>query len=115
MSGGRAENCPRNAPGTPRNAGPLTFGFCAKVRARGISSNVVPNVSAKLLRSAERWRPSGWPRRGMDEGVDLLTFGHGTLPQQECGASLAGDDVERLVDVRRALGSCRPTHFSREA
>jgi uncharacterized protein (DUF488 family) len=47
--------------------------------------------------------------------MELLTVGHGTLPQEQLGALLTGSGVERLVDVRTAPGSRRHPHVSRAA
>jgi uncharacterized protein (DUF488 family) len=45
--------------------------------------------------------------------VELLTVGHGTLPELRFGDLLSDAGVELLVDVRRAPGSRRHPHFSR--
>jgi len=45
--------------------------------------------------------------------VELLTVGHGTLPEDRFGALLSGAGIELLVDVRRAPGSRRHPHFGR--
>jgi uncharacterized protein (DUF488 family) len=45
--------------------------------------------------------------------VELLTVGHGTLPEGRFGELLSSAGVEALVDVRRAPGSRRHPHFSR--
>lgn len=45
----------------------------------------------------------------------LLTFGHGTLAQDEIAAVLRGADVEALVDVRRFPGSRRHPHVATDA
>lgn len=48
-------------------------------------------------------------------GMELLTFGHGTLSQERTSALLGGAGVEMLVDIRRAPGSRRHPHFGRSA
>jgi uncharacterized protein (DUF488 family) len=45
----------------------------------------------------------------------LITVGHGTLPEDEFVALLAGAGVQSLVDVRTAPGSRRHPHFMRQA
>jgi uncharacterized protein (DUF488 family) len=47
--------------------------------------------------------------------VELLTFGHGNLSEEEIGTLLTGTGVEHLVDVRRAPGSRRHPYVSRAA
>ena len=45
----------------------------------------------------------------------MLTFGHGTLEQEDAFGLLRHAGVKRLVDIRRAPGSRRHPHFSRLA
>ncbi|WP_432456937.1 DUF488 domain-containing protein [Cellulomonas iranensis] len=45
----------------------------------------------------------------------LVTFGHGTLAQEEVAHVLRGADVRHVVDVRRFPGSRRHPHVAREA
>jgi len=45
----------------------------------------------------------------------LITFGHGTSPENEFVEILRGAGIESLVDVRTAPGSRRHPHFRREA
>lgn len=47
--------------------------------------------------------------------MPLLTFGHGTLPQDQAAALLGGAGLEVLVDIRRAPGSRRHPQFGRGA
>lgn len=49
-----------------------------------------------------------------EEPGELLTFGHGTLAQDEIVAALQGAAVERLVDVRRFPGSRRHPHVAHD-
>jgi uncharacterized protein (DUF488 family) len=45
--------------------------------------------------------------------VELLTVGHGTLPEADFGDLLSDAGVQMLIDVRRAPGSRRHPHFGR--
>src|SRR5579864_147195 len=81
--------------------------------------------------SASRWFPSHRTSRLAPTGssrrpclsdrveevsdVELLTVGHGTMPQEEFADLLRRADLELLVDVRTAPGSRRHPHFAREA
>lgn len=49
-----------------------------------------------------------------DHHAELLTFGHGTLPQDDVVALLHDAGVRRLVDVRRFPGSRRHPHVARD-
>jgi uncharacterized protein (DUF488 family) len=49
-----------------------------------------------------------------DPRPQLLTFGHGTLPQDDVVGLLQGAGVRRLVDVRRFPGSRRHPHVARD-
>jgi uncharacterized protein (DUF488 family) len=50
-----------------------------------------------------------------DDGVELLTVGHGTLAAGELAGLLHGVGVRLLVDVRSYPGSRRNPQFGREA
>jgi uncharacterized protein (DUF488 family) len=49
-----------------------------------------------------------------DDHAQLLTFGHGTLPQDDMAGLLQGAGIRRLVDVRRFPGSRRHPHVARD-
>ena len=51
----------------------------------------------------------------MPERPPLVTFGHGTAPQDHLLALLRGAGVASLVDIRTAPGSRRHPHASRDA
>lgn len=49
------------------------------------------------------------------EAVELMTFGHGTLGQEQAVTLLRDAGVARLVDVRRFPGSRRHPHMGTDA